>query len=60
LVRYIPVIEKITTHDGKNKTVSWKGRVLNKPGYKITDSSREAVEKRLHAHIKNPEQNTEE
>ena len=51
LINYIPVIEKIVTYDGKDKQTTWKGRIINMPGYKITDISREAVEKQLRTHL---------
>jgi hypothetical protein len=49
---YIPVIEKITTRDGKEKTIEWKGRILNVPGFKTTDTSRDVVENTIRARLK--------
>jgi hypothetical protein len=51
VIRYIPVLEKITTRNGKDKQITWKGRILNMPGYKIADASREVVENKLHARL---------
>lgn len=48
---YIPVIEKITTSDGKEKTIEWKGRILNVPGFKTTDTSRDVVENAIRARL---------
>lgn len=48
---YIPVIEKITTRNGKEKTVEWKGRILNIPGFKTTHTSRDTVEDTVRARL---------
>ena len=44
-LNYIPVLEKITSKNGKETETVWKGRILNVPGYYVTDASREVVEK---------------
>jgi hypothetical protein len=43
-LNYIPVIEKITTRNGKEEIVEWKGRIINVHGFKAADPSREVVE----------------
>jgi hypothetical protein len=51
-LNYIPVIEKITTKDGKEKVVEWKGRIINVPGFKTTDTSRDVVENTIRARLR--------
>lgn len=48
---YIPVIEKITNRNGKDKTIEWKGRILNIPGFKTTHTSRDTVENTVNARL---------
>lgn len=38
------MIEKITTRNGKEEIVEWKGRIINVHGFKAADPSREVVE----------------
>lgn len=49
---FIPVIEKITTNSGTEKTIEWKGRILNIPGFKTVNKSRDIVEETIRARLK--------
>lgn len=50
-LNYIPVIEKITTREGKEKIIEWKGRILNVPGFKTINTSRDIVENTIRARL---------
>ena len=49
---YIPVIEKITTRNGIEKVTEWQGRILNIPGFKTVNASRNIVEETVRARLK--------
>jgi hypothetical protein len=47
VTKLIPVLEKITSTEGKAKLVSWRGHILNLPGYSIYETTREKLDSRL-------------
>jgi hypothetical protein len=42
-VKYIPVLEKRKVPEG----VEWKGRILNLPGFKVTELDRDEIEEKI-------------
>lgn len=45
------MIEKITIRNGKEKTIEWKGRIINVHGFKAADPSREVVEEAIRTRL---------